>query len=30
MFDEAGWGLGRNPGNIVEMTGLGQRHITDV
>ena len=30
MYDEAGWGLGRNPGNIVEMTGLGQRHITDV
>lgn len=29
MYDEAGWGLGRNPGNIVEMTGLGQRHITD-
>ena len=30
LYDEAGWGLGRNPGNIVEMTGLGQRHITDV
>ena len=29
MYDEAGWGLGRNPGNIVEMTGLGPRHITD-
>ena len=29
MLTEAGWGLGRNPGNIVEMTGLGQRHITD-
>ena len=29
MYQEAGWGLGRNPGNIVEMTGLGQRHITD-
>ena len=29
MYDEAGWGLGRNPGNIVEMTGLGERHITD-
>ena len=29
MFDEAGWGLGRNPANTVEMTGLGQRHITD-
>ena len=30
MYDEAGWGLGRNPANIVEMTGLGERHITDV
>lgn len=30
MFAEAGWGLGRNPGNIVEMTGLGERHLTDV
>ena len=30
MYFEAGWALGRNPGNIVEMTGLGQRHITDV
>ena len=30
MYTEAGWSLGRNPGNIVEMTGLGQRHITDV
>ena len=29
MFQEAGWGLGRNPANTVEMTGLGQRHITD-
>ena len=29
MYDEAGWGLGRNPANIVEMTGLGERHITD-
>ena len=29
MYTEAGWGLGRNPGNIVEMTGLGERHITD-
>jgi 2',3'-cyclic-nucleotide 2'-phosphodiesterase (5'-nucleotidase family) len=29
MFTEAGWALGRNPGNIVEMTGLGERHITD-
>lgn len=24
---EADWGLGRNPGNIVEMTGLGERSI---
>lgn len=30
MYAEASWGLGRNPGNIVEMTGLGERHITDV
>ena len=30
MYDEAGWCLGRNPGNLVEMTGLGPRHITDV
>ena len=30
MYTEASWSLGRNPGNIVEMTGLGQRHITDV
>lgn len=30
MYAEAGWGLGRNPGNIVEMTGLGERHLTDV
>ncbi len=30
MHMEAGWALGRNPGNIVEMTGLGERHITDV
>ena len=29
MLTEASWSLGRNPGNIVEMTGLGQRHITD-
>lgn len=27
MYTEAGWGLGRNPGNIVEMTGLGERRI---
>ena len=30
MYTEASWALGRNPGNIVEMTGLGERHITDV
>lgn len=29
MYIEAGWGLGRNPSNTVEMTGLGERHITD-
>ncbi len=29
MYAEAGWGLGRNPSNTVEMTGLGARHITD-
>jgi hypothetical protein len=27
MVLEADWGLGRNPANIVEMTGLGERHI---
>ena len=30
MYTEAGWAMGRNPGNIVEMTDLGERHITDV
>ena len=30
MYMEAGWCMGRNPGNIVEMTGLGQRNISDV
>ena len=30
LYSEASWSLGRNPGNIVEMTGLGSRHITDV
>ena len=30
MYTEASWALGRNPGNNVEMTGLGERHITDV
>lgn len=29
MVLEADWGLGRNPGNIVEMTGLGPRHIVN-
>jgi len=29
MFLEADWGLGRNPSNIVEMTGLGERHIVN-
>ena len=29
MLTEAAWAMGRNPGNIVEMTGLGERHITD-
>ena len=29
MYSEAGWGLGRNPTNTVEMTGLGERHIVD-
>ena len=27
MYMEASWGLGRNPSNTVEMTGLGERHI---
>lgn len=30
MCADASWCLGRNPGNIVEMTGLGERHITDI
>ena len=29
MYTEASWALGRNPANVVEMTGLGERHITD-
>jgi hypothetical protein len=29
MILEADWGLGRNPTNTVEMTGLGQRHIVN-
>lgn len=30
MVLEADWGLGRNPMNTVEMTGLGQRCLTDI
>ena len=30
MYTEASWSLGRNPGNIVEMTGLGTRHLENV
>ena len=29
MYFDASWCLGRNPANIIEMTGLGQRHLTD-
>lgn len=29
MYIDADWCFGRNPANIVEMTGLGERHITD-
>ena len=29
MILGADWGLGRNPSNIVEMTGLGSRHIVN-
>ena len=29
MYVDADWCLGRNPSNTVEMTGLGERHITD-
>lgn len=29
MDDEAGWCLGRNPANIIEMTGVPPRSITD-
>ncbi|HCY42530.1 MAG TPA: glycosyl hydrolase family 5 [Prolixibacteraceae bacterium] len=29
MILEADWGLGRNPTNTVEMTGLGERHIVN-
>lgn len=30
MYFDASWCLGRNPANIIEMTSLGQRHITDI
>lgn len=30
MILEADWGLGRNPTNTVEMTGLGERHIVNI
>ncbi len=30
MYSETSWGLGRNPQNIVEMTGLGLRHFENV
>lgn len=29
MILEVDWGLGRNPSNVVEMTGLGSRHIVN-
>lgn len=29
MLLEADWGLGRNPLNMVEMTGLGERHVVN-
>lgn len=29
MYLEADWGLGRNPSNVVEMTGLGEQHIVN-
>lgn len=29
MYIDADWCFGRNPANIVEMTGVGERHITD-
>lgn len=29
MYIDADWCFGRNPSNTVEMTGLGERHITD-
>jgi hypothetical protein len=29
MILEADWGLGRNPSNMVEMTGLGSRHVVN-
>ncbi len=30
LYLEADWGLGRNPLNMVLMTGLGSRHVTDI
>lgn len=30
MLLEADWGLGRNPSNTVEMTGLGERHYVNI
>jgi len=29
MIAECDWGLGRNPSNMVEMTGLGERHVVN-
>lgn len=29
MLLETDWGLGRNPSNMVEMTGLGERHVVN-
>ena len=29
MYYEADWGLGRNPSNMVEMTGLGERSVVN-
>lgn len=30
LYVEADWGLGRNPSNTVEMTGLGERHMVNI
>ncbi|MBQ1856936.1 MAG: glycoside hydrolase family 9 protein [Bacteroidales bacterium] len=30
LYAEAGWGLGRNPSNTVEMTGLGERCLMNI